>query len=67
MQINHLSLYQIRFLSLQASVKCTAISDVQFAESNNSTPMTQIPEYDNSTLLSIEYIQESFGSFPYLS
>lgn len=43
-QINHLSLYQIRFLSLQASVKCPAISDVQFAESNNSTPVTQIPQ-----------------------
>lgn len=43
-QINHLSLYQIRFLSLQASVKCTAISNLQFTESNNSTPMTQIPQ-----------------------
>ena len=43
-QIKHLSLYQIRFLSLQASVKCTAISNLQFTESNNSTPMTQIPQ-----------------------
>ena len=31
-------------MSLQASVKCTAISNLQFTESNNSTTMTQIPQ-----------------------